>query len=479
MSGWSQRLMTALFGPPSAQPATIDTAAIPAILPLRPIDLSDDSAVTETLDLAVRVGSVLLDAGTGAIDTQTQIQFVASTYGLEQCEVDVTYNSIVITAHRGASLPPATTMRVVHHRSLDFTRLSAVDQLIRRMRHRALTPAQAHRILDTIVSAPHPYPRWVATSGWAGLAASVAVLLGAGPVIALVAFLTTIAIYRTNLALNQLGLPLFYQQVVGGIIATIPAPIMYLLSGPLGITVHPSQIVATGIVVLLAGLSLVGSVQDAITGAPITASARLLEVVMMTAGIITGVTLTLQITQQLGIDLPMIGTTLVQGFTRMPVQILAGAVAAMCFALASYAERRALTAAALGGAAGMATFLTTVNAEAGTVAAAGTAAILVGFAGGLVARRALVPPLVVAVAGITPLLPGLAIYRGLYGLVADDRFEGISNLANAMAIGVALAAGVVLGEWMARTLRRPQMPFRPDVVSTRFLPRPWARPRRS
>lgn len=191
MSSWSRRLMSMFFGS-SSQPATIDTAATPAILPLQPIDLTDDAAVTETLDLAVRVGAVLLDTGTGAIDTQTQIQFVASTYGLEQVEVDVTYNSIVITAHRGPSLPPATTMRTVHHRSLDFTRLSAVDQLIRRMRKRALTPAQAHRILDTIVSAPHPYPRWVATFGWAGLAASVAVLLGAGPVIALVAFLTKI-----------------------------------------------------------------------------------------------------------------------------------------------------------------------------------------------------------------------------------------------------------------------------------------------
>nr|WP_149361199.1 threonine/serine exporter family protein [Lolliginicoccus suaedae] len=456
--------------------ATIDTAATPAILPLQPIDLTDDAAVTEALDLAVRVGSVLLDSGTGAIDTQWQTQFVASTYGLEQCEVDVTYNSIIITAHRGPTLPPATTMRVVHHRSLDFTRLAAVDHLIRQMRNRLLTPAQAHRILDTIVSAPHPYPRWVATAAWAGMAASVAVLLGAGPIVAFASFLTTIAIYRTNLYLNRLGLPMFYQQVVGGMIATVPAPVMYSLQDVLGITVLPSQIVATGIVVLLSGLSLVGSVQDAITGAPITASARLLEVVMMTGGIITGVALTLQITQQIGIELPMVDASFMQGFIRLPVQVAAAAAAAMFFALASYAELRALTAAAFGGGAGMLTFLLALSASAGNVAAGGTAAILVGFAGGLMARRALTPPLVVAVAGITPLLPGLSVYRGLYNLIADDRVAGLTNLGNAFAIGVALAAGVVLGEWGARTLRRPTIILRPPTVATRFLPKPWQRP---
>ncbi|GGC66952.1 threonine/serine exporter family protein [Hoyosella rhizosphaerae] len=475
---WVQRLAKATLGGEAGNYATIDTAATPAILPLQPIDLTDDAAVTEALDLAVRVGAVLLDSGTGAIDTQWHTQFVASTYGLEQCEVDVTYNAIVITAHRGPTLPPATTMRVVHHRSLDFTRLSAVDHLIRQMRNRLLSPAQAHRILDTIVSAPHPYPRWVATAAWAGMAAAVAFLLGAAPIIALVAFFTTIVIYRTNLYLNKLGLPLFYQQVVGGMIATVPAPIVYQFRDVLGIEVFPSQIVATGIIVLLAGLSLVGSVQDAITGAPITASARLLEVMVMTGGIITGVAITLQLSQQLGVDMPMLGTTFIQGFTRIPVQIIAGAAAAMFFALASYAERRALTAAAFGGGAGMAVFLVVLNASAGTIAAAGTAAILVGFAGGLMARRALVPPLVVAVAGITPLLPGLSVYRGLYSLVADDRIEGLSNLANAFAIGGALAAGVVLGEWMARTLRRPQVTFRPPTVPTRFLSRPWQKPNR-
>ncbi len=68
-------------------------------------------------------------------------------------------------------------------------------------------------------------------------------------------------------------------------------------------TIRPSQIIAAGVVVLLSGLSLVGSVQDAITGAPITAAARFFEVVMMTGGIIAGVALSLRVASALGADL--------------------------------------------------------------------------------------------------------------------------------------------------------------------------------
>ena len=91
--------------------ATIDTpTAAPS--PLRPIDLTDDAVVAEVLDLAVRAGEVLLASGTSAIDTAAQIEYIAATYGLARCDVDVTYNSITISAHRGPTRPPSTTMRL-------------------------------------------------------------------------------------------------------------------------------------------------------------------------------------------------------------------------------------------------------------------------------------------------------------------------------------------------------------------------------
>ncbi|WP_280494729.1 threonine/serine exporter family protein, partial [Nocardia asiatica] len=154
--------------------ATADTI-VTAPTPLQPIDLTDDARVAEVLDLAVRVGEVVLASGTGVVDTTTTVRFIAATYGLSRCSIDVTYDAIRIWADRGPALPPASTMRIVHYRALDFTRLAAVDRLTRRIRNEVVPPGQARAALDAITSAPHPYHRWTATAAWSLMAA------GGGP----------------------------------------------------------------------------------------------------------------------------------------------------------------------------------------------------------------------------------------------------------------------------------------------------------
>ncbi|MGN2639627.1 threonine/serine ThrE exporter family protein [Nocardia takedensis] len=436
--------------------ATADSI-VSAPTPLQPIDLTDDARVAEVLDLAVRVGEVVLASGTGVIDTTAQVRFIAATYGLARCDIDVTYDAIRIWADRGPRLPPASTMRVVHYRAMDFTRLAAVDRLTRRIRTQVVPPEDAREALDAIVAAPHPYHRWAATFAWSLLAAAIGALLGGGWLVALVSFAATAAIDRVNRVLNRYGLPFFFQHMAGGVVAASPAIVLSTLAEPLGLAVDPTLIIAAGITVLLSGLQLVGAVQDAITGAPITASARLLEVMMMTGGIVAGIVLALRLAQVVGATVPAIDMVSGRDITDLPVKLVAGAVAAFAFALACYAEKRALAAAAFGGAAGIIVYLLVEHAGFGPVVSSGVAATVVGLAGGLMARRALTPPLVVAVAGITPLLPGLKVYRGLYALLNDEVLLGMNQLLSAFGIGCALAAGVTLGEWFDRSQLRPRI----------------------
>jgi len=352
----------------------------------------------------------------------------------------------------------------VQYRSMDFTRLAAVDRLTRRIRRDAISPAQAHEELLALTNAAHPYNRWVATVAWSGMAAAISVLLGGGFLVALVAFASTFVIDRVNRFLNGVGLPFFFQHVVGGIIATAPAITIYSLRDTLGVDVSPGLIIAAGVTVLLSGLSLVGSVQDAITGAPITASARFFELLMMTGGIIAGVATTLRIAEVFEAELPVISYAPLPDLTQLPTKILSGAFAAMFYALACYAERRALAVAAFAGAAGSLVYQLSLGAVLGPVVASATAATVIGFAGGLAARRALTPPLVVAVAGFTPLLPGLALYRGLYAMLRNEIVVGLTALFAAFGIGCALAAGVTLGEWLARTTRNPRTLLKSGTV---------------
>jgi uncharacterized membrane protein YjjB (DUF3815 family) len=71
----------------------------------------------------------------------------------------------------------------------------------------------------------------------------------------------------------------------------------------------------------------------------------------------------------------------------------------------------------------------------------------------VLARYQRVPGLVYVAAGVIPLLPGLTIYRGMRRFVEGDTLGGISLLGQAVSVGLALAAGAILGEFLARSTR--------------------------
>ena len=273
------------------------------------------------------------------------------------------------------------------------------------------------------------------------------------------------AIDRVNRRLNRHGLPFFFQYAVGGAIATAPPILLYALSPKLGFQFEPTVAIAAGLVVLLAGLSLVGSVGDVISGAPVTAAARFFELVMLTAATIAGVALVLHLASRFGAPFVGISAAAPPALAEMPARVAFGAASAAAFALACYAERSAAMAAAFGGAAGTIVFLLAQGAGLGAVVASFVAAVPIGLVGRLMERRNLAPPLVVSITGIVPLLPGLSLLHGIYAILNDQHAVGFASVLGALAIGTALAAGVTLGEWGSWKVRRRRVPLRrPDCA---------------
>ncbi|WP_410585598.1 threonine/serine exporter ThrE family protein [Amycolatopsis sp. lyj-108] len=410
----------------------------------------DDSTVNFVLDLALRIGEVQMSSGAGASDVTATIIALTSALGLPHCEVDVIFTSITVTCHRGTDMAPVTALRVVRSRSLDYTRLTQTETLVRRIVRGNIGAEEAQQELQRFTTAPHPYPRWVATAAWGGLAAFITLILGGSIDVALVALVISAVIDRLGRFLNRFALPFFFQQVIGGLVATLSA--MAIVSSDLLTTDKPTLVVAAAVTVLLSGLSTVSAVQDAITGYYVTAAGRTMETALMSAGLIAGVVLALKIAVLLKMPLTPLPEVVSSTPQDLPIIILGSVGASACFALASYSTLRAMIVAGAAGAIGGAVYGALMLTDFQAVSSSAVAATLVGFCGGVLARRLKVTPLVVAVSGITPLLPGLSTYRGLYQLGVEPG-GNISTLMTAVAIGLALAAGVVLGEYLAQPVR--------------------------
>jgi uncharacterized membrane protein YjjP (DUF1212 family) len=393
------------------------------------------------LDFALRAGEVLLSGGAGAADVTAAVQALARACGLRQISCDITFTSISLAYVRAPDVAPVTSMRVVRRRALDYTRVTEVHNLVDDVVAGRLDPAAGMRRLEQVHATGHPYRGWVVTAMQALVAAAIVVLLGGGLVVAAAAFASTVVVDRTNRRLDARGVPQFFQNAVGAFLATVAA--LLLLAADVG--VRPALVVAGGIILLLPGSTLVGAVQDAITGYLVTASARALEVLILTAGIVTGVAFGLDVGLRFGIDMRILPAS---PFTlgQVPVQVLAAGVPASSSAAAHYTPLRTLLAAGVAGSLGWSVLLGTARLELSPAFASAAAAVGVGVVSYAFSRRQKAPPLVYVAAGIIPLLPGLTIYRGMLRFAEGDAVGGLVTLGNALTVGLALAAGVILGE---------------------------------
>src|SRR5699024_752406 len=204
------------------------------------------------------------------------------------------------------------------------------------------------------------------------------------------------------------------------------------------IPVDPSLVVTASIIMLLAGLGFIGAIQDALTGFYLTASARLLEVSMATIGIIVGVGGGLNTASVLGVSVVVEPGRV--AWSHLPIMVFGAGPCAAAFAYSVYVPIRALPPV------GLIVALVFQGAWASALAAT-----VIGLLSYGAAARINVPPLAIVVPAILPLLPGLSIYRSL-SLIAEGQSGGVLAMATAAGIAIALAAGVILGEYIAQPL---------------------------
>ncbi|HEX5543486.1 MAG TPA: threonine/serine exporter family protein [Micromonospora sp.] len=420
----------------------------------RPIDHDAASPTRSALALALRVGEALLASGATRADVAAAILRIAAAYGVPSCHADVTFNSITVVSGHPVDGPlPLTLMRVVSLRGSDYTRLDRVVAFVARLGREPLPVHQAHAALDDILGSAPPYRNWVATLAAAGLAAAVAVLIGGGALTAVTAAAASALVDRTLRLLTRAGLPSFFQHAVGAGLVSIAPIALLLASRYAGLDVSaapPSLVVGAGLVVLLAGLSLVNVAQDAISGYLVTASARVLEVLLPTLGIVVGIAAVLDLSRAAGMPLHLAAAP------GLPVplwlQLLAAAIASSCWALCGYATRRAVLVSAAGGGAVQLAYVVAKQAGVETSTASFLAALAVGFAVTVVARRVGTSPMVAQACAIVPLLPGIALYRGMFEVV-EGVPAGSTALMQACGVALALGAGVALGEFLAVSLQ--------------------------
>ncbi|WP_425865184.1 threonine/serine ThrE exporter family protein [Arthrobacter sp. TWP1-1] len=409
-----------------------------------------EESARKTIDFALRLAETMFRYGAGALEVETSIIAVTAALGLRNIEVDITNQSVIINyAPRDAV--PITLLRVVRSWTNNYAGLVEIHELVTDIASGGVTRDEAARRLDVIVKKPKPFPRWMVSLAEAVFAAAVVGVIGGTLLGMMVAGLTILLAGQVARVMGRWRVPDFFVTAVSSFIVTIVAVLCFMAH----VGLSPSVVVAGGILLMLPSGRLVSAVQDAINGFPVTASGRFLSAFLSFGAIVAGISVALITGSLFGADRLNVAET-ISGARPLYVVLILVLISTVAICIAEQTSIKLLLPTAAVALTGYLVFYYGMEFGLGGRFAPAFAAVVVGILARVVALRLGAPQLVVAVPSVIFLLVGLSIFRAMFvmTLTPEDSVTGAVGIFNALVVILAVAAGVVLGDNIARPFTR-------------------------
>ena len=440
--------------PPTAPMSIVDRlAGSPYANPMIQVGGVDTSA-RKTIDFALHLAESMFRYGAGALEVETSIIAITAALGLKNIEVDITNQSVAIN-YAPKDQTPISLLRVVRSWTNNYAGLAKVHQLVTDIVVGGVGREEAVRRLEDIARSPKPFPRWMVTVAFGVFSAVFVGVLGGGLGASAVAFLSNLLVSLLARQLGRWRTPDFFITASCSFLVTFIALLLWRFGSPLGIQIAPEIVVVGGILLLLPTGRLVSSVQDAINGFPVTAAGRFLSTMLTFGALVAGIAVGFVVCDMTGMEPINITKTFPPAYPWWAVGIMV-AVAVVAIGITEQTSWQLLLPTAAIGVVG---YLVLIGGEAlgiGPRFSPALAAVVIGLLARVVALRMGAPQLVVAVPAALILLPGLTIFRSMYVLTIEESniVMGAGGMLNAGAIVLGVAAGIVLGDTLARPLTK-------------------------
>lgn len=416
----------------------------------------------KSLHFAATMGRLMLANTAAASEVVRAILAITEREGLEGVTADVTYNQIVIT-YRDVYGKPHVWIEAIPGRGFNFGSYTELARLLDDyLVARSLTLDEALARVSELENAAPRYGTWVIRLICGVAGALVAVIFGAGWVAAGVAFVANMLVHWVFTILGARRWPSFFLQIIAGFTAALSAAVV--------VAIHPtadgSQVVVAVIMIMLAGMTSTGAVQDLLTGWYLTGTGRLIEAFVNTTGLIVGIQLGMRILELFDVGLT-VGSDVAVAPHPVWVMLIAAALTACAFCIVAGLQFSAMPAAAVLTCGTWLSFYLLTQVGFDAVWASGLAALVAGLISPVFGGLMRIPAANLASIAIILMFPGLLIYRGLLSWGADFN-DGFQLLLQALSTAMALAIGVMFGQYVTSELAGIITRFR--RLRTTFLP---------
>lgn len=245
--------------------------------------------VEQLLEIAIRVGDILLRSGAEIYRVQDTIIRVCSAYSVN-CDCFVVLSGIFLSA-KGENGNKVTLIKHIDGEfSADFSRIELINSFSRKLGKKTVSYEEASRILDNIENNKQYgfLPRLLAASAMSFV---YAMFFSGNIKEAAAAFIVSILVYTLKEGIGKIITFQFVEYFISGfLIGTFSLLAVNIFS-----QMNIYKIITGSIMILVPGVAITNGVKDALYGDTISSLYRLTEALFITIAVGAGVAMALTI----------------------------------------------------------------------------------------------------------------------------------------------------------------------------------------
>lgn len=403
------------------------------------------------LTILLRAGMVLMESAADTNRIVRNMKRIAAFLGLEEenLHIDVLYGTLKVNY----SDETHSFSRFVHsdRYTINMKALAAMSQLSWQAIQKDYSMKEFDRAVKRIASAKPEYPSWAVTLGAAMGCGAFCVLFGGDWASFIPAMIAGLVGFSTRSYLFKSNFNVYMVTALCAFLATMTAWLMTFILPP-GFTDRPYHPFLCCALFLVPGVALINFLDDMLDNYLLVGLARLSNAILQIASMTFGIVIAVSIC---GVNNFLTTLSIAPEISYFEAAIVTG-IAAMGFGMIFNVPRRTLPAVALLGILGMfARNFLAFDIDLGIIIGSLVGASLISIIAIRLVQPTRSPNHVLSIPSVIPMVPGILMYRGIFGFIQMGReVEGFLRsfdfLINAGLIVLCLSIGVAIPNIFAR-----------------------------
>ena len=244
----------------------------------------------DIIDLSLWAGQLLLQHGATSHRVEESVHKIGTGLGCDWLDILVSPNVITITASSGSEF--RTKLRRVVSLGVDLGKVTALNDLSRRISSGKLDRFQARTELEHIDQMPRSYNRWLVIFMVGLSCAAFSRLFGGDWIIFGITFVASaVAMYLRQLLSHH-----YFNHLLIVVVCAFVATVLASTAGIFNLSDQPETALAAAVLLLVPGVPLINAAQDLIRGHLVTGIARGVTGLLISLAIALGLLLALSLT---------------------------------------------------------------------------------------------------------------------------------------------------------------------------------------